>query len=541
MDDNRLTSWQWTFNGINILRIYAGLIAGVFVAYLLAKISFHERYPALFLFFLSSGITLPFWREPEVIVDAARYFTQAKSLELYGAHYFLKEWGRDIMAWTDMPVIPFLYGLIFRCIGESRIYIQILTTLFFSSTVVLTFMIGKRLWNEEVGLMGGLLLLAIPYLLTQVPLMLVDVPCMFLLTLLIFAFIRTLSAGGAGMIALSSVAVFLALFSKYSIGLMLSVIGVIFAVYLKKAPMVTFRRGMAVVTGAFLLIGAAYFLKADVISEQIRLLLSYQRPGLNRWGESFLSTFLFQVHPFVTAAALYSVYAALRKRDLRYVIICWAMFLIVLFQIRRIRYIVPAFPMLALMASYGIQEIKDRELKRFVVLSAVISSLIVAVFAYLPFLRGMSDGNLKQAGEFLDSLHGEVVEVFTLSQSEPVMNPAVSVPILDLFTQKRILYHGEVLVHPTQEEIEKSPLRFTWEYKTPKYYTGHADSPKERIPIILITNQRDELLSVPVVERIKGYRATKLFHTDEGIFLHKTFVTVYLPEGDRCHGEEEIY
>jgi hypothetical protein len=233
------------------------------------------------------------------------------------------------------------------------------------------------------------------------------------------------------------------------------------------------------------------------------------------------------------------VYAAFRKRDLRYVIICWLMFLIVLFQIRRIRYIVPAFPMLALMASYGIQEIRDRELKRFVVSSAVISSLIVVFFAYLPFLQGMSDGNLKQAGQFLDSLKGEVVEVFTLYQRESVMNPAVSVPILDLFTQKRILYHDDVHVHPDQEEIEKSPLRFTWEYKTPKYYTGLTDSPKERIPVVLIANRHDETLSVPVIERIKGYRAAKLFQTDEGIFLHKTFVTVYMPEGGTQYPDKD--
>ena len=63
------------------------------------------------------------------------------------------------MAWTDMPLVPFLYGLIFKFFGESRLYIQIFTTFFFSMTVVLTYMIGKTLWDEDTGLYGGMLLL----------------------------------------------------------------------------------------------------------------------------------------------------------------------------------------------------------------------------------------------------------------------------------------------------------------------------------------------------------------------------------------------
>ena len=94
---------------------------------------------------------MPFWKVPEVIVDASRYFTQAKHLDVYGIGYFLREWGRDINIWTDMPLIPFLYGLIFKLFGESRIYIQAFTTLLFSLTVVLTYNIGKTLWDETVG------------------------------------------------------------------------------------------------------------------------------------------------------------------------------------------------------------------------------------------------------------------------------------------------------------------------------------------------------------------------------------------------------
>jgi len=59
----------------------------------------------IFIVYFLCGIF--FWRMPEVNIDASRYFTQAKHLELFGVRYFLSEWGREIHAWTDMPLIPF--------------------------------------------------------------------------------------------------------------------------------------------------------------------------------------------------------------------------------------------------------------------------------------------------------------------------------------------------------------------------------------------------------------------------------------------------
>ncbi|MEE8480106.1 MAG: hypothetical protein V3T59_02575, partial [Desulfobacterales bacterium] len=133
IDDNSLTRWQWTFAKADIILIYPLFILGIFLAYMTSKISFPERILAPFLFLSSFFISALFWREPEVIVDVSRYFTQAKHLEMYGIEYFFKEWGKDISAWTDLPLIPFLYGLIFKFFGESRIYIQIATTTFFSA------------------------------------------------------------------------------------------------------------------------------------------------------------------------------------------------------------------------------------------------------------------------------------------------------------------------------------------------------------------------------------------------------------------------
>lgn len=532
MDNNRLTSWAWVFDNIDATKIYLILILGVILAYLLFRIipSLNSSLSSLFLFLLSFLIVLPFWKEPEVIIDSSRYFTQAKHLEVYGIGYFLKEWGKDIVPWTDLPLIPFLYGLIFKFLGEFRPYIQLFTTLLFSLTVLLTYQIGKMLWDEDTGFSAGLLLLGIPYIFTQVPLMLVDIPTMFFLTLSIFTFIKALSRGGIW-IVFSSISIFLTFFAKYSTWLMLSVLVVIFLVYRPQIsdhrPQTHIYRGFTVALISALLIGAVFLYKFDLFAEQLKLLMTYQKPGLKKWSESLLSTFFFQIHPFITISALYSIYVAFKKKDLRYIIISYLVLLILLMQIKRIRYTIMVFPMLTLMASYGLQAVKSKELRGFIFSCILIFSVIIAIFAYLPFMGKISIVNLKNAGKFLDSLDVEVVEVFAIPQIHSGANPAVSVPILDLFTKKKIYYDYSPEFFPPKEEIEYSPLRFTWEYKNPNYYPTNNKVLKEKKAVAVISSEPEEILPGYLEQKIKGYNNSKVFKTCEGIFYYKTMVKMF--------------
>jgi uncharacterized membrane protein len=540
-DDNRLTNWLWAFQTVDAASIFLIFMAGLIPAFFIARFTPPVRLYPVILFLTAFGSAAFFWKEQEVIVDSSRYFTQAKHLELYGPAYFVREWGKDIYAWTDMPLIPFLYGLVFRVFGEARIYIQILTMTFFSLSAVLTYELGKTLWDEDTGFFAGVFLLGMPYLLTQVPLMLVDVPAMFFLLLAVVAFIGAIEKGTVWRIITASVSIALAFFTKYSIWLMLSVLAVVFITYImreagcgsqepgvKTEKLKTFFfRGALVVLFAALLIGSVFLYKFDVFREQMRLLIDYQKPGLSRWQESFVSTFFFQIHPFITLAALYSAYRAVRRRDLKYAVIVWLVLLVLLMQIKRIRYIIMVFPMLALMAAYGIQEIRERRVKSFFVLTAFISSLIVSVFVYLPFLQSLSTINFKDAGSFVNTLEEANIEVFTLMPEDPVMNPAVSVPLLDLFTKKNIIYtyNSEDFLQP-RETVEKSSLRFTWGYRNPQYYgvNRHADTDRA---VVVISEGPDDVLPEGLRQQIDSYRLSAVFKTHDDIFSYSPRVKVY--------------
>ncbi|MGE5049824.1 MAG: ArnT family glycosyltransferase [Deltaproteobacteria bacterium] len=508
-DDNRLTSWSWIFAGTHPLALFGLASAAIGLAHVLARFPL-QRAGVLFVFSYAAAACL--WSEPEAIIDASRYFTQAKHLELHGAGYFFAQWGKEIPAWTDLPLVPFLYGMVFRLFGESRTCVQAVTTLLFTGTVVLTWRLGKLLWNEETGFAGGALLLAIPYLLTQVPAFLADVPTMFFFTLAVWATAVACQRGGVARILLASAAIVLAALSKYSTWILLSVLPVVWLVF--RRP----RAGLAAFAISGSLVLALLALRADVFSAQVALLAGYQAPGLRRWGESFVSTFFFQIHPFLTLAALVSLVLAVRHRDWRTAVVAWPVLLLFVMQIQRIRYLIPVFPMLALMAARGLQAIRARQVRATVVTSAVFSSLAIAGFGYLPFLRSTSAANLMAAGAYLDSLDEPRVEVLTSSQPDAEINEAVDVPLLDLYTSRKLIYRDKA--RPPPPGVEQSALRFTWDYRNPAYY-GPEDGPAA---LVVISDR-------PAQPPPRGnYHLLRVFASDERVFTHTTVVSVYRRE-----------
>lgn len=526
-DDNRLTSWQWAFDRGDFAWLFPALAAGVVLAYAVSRVSVSVQWQAPALFASSFMAAAFFWGAPEVIVDTARYFVQAKYLGLYGPGYFLAAWGGEIAAWTDLPLVPFLHGLVFTLFGEARIAVQIFTTLLFSAATVLTWLIGRTLWDDTVGGVAGALLLAMPYLLTQPALMLVDVPTMFFLTLAVFTTIKAIRDGDARFLAAAPVAITLAMLSKYSAWLMLSVVPVIVAVHLDRGWRPVLKRAAVIGLATILLAGTLALMKFDVVAAQLKLLWSYQLPGLARWGESHVSTFLFQVHPFVTAAALCSVVVAFIRRDRNYAIVAWMLFLVMVLGVKRARYILVTLPMLALMAGYALREIADGRLRRFVVSCAVVSALVTAVFGYLPLFKGMSAANLMAAGERLDAMDVDRVEVFTLPQERSIVNPAITVPMLDLYTGKRIVYRDGAVAPPAPQTIATSPLRFTWEFGTPSYYEPGRESPGDAVAVI--ASHVDQPLPDRLAARIAGLRLSREFTLSDRIFRFRTVVRVYGP------------
>ena len=526
LDDNRLTSWWWVFDGVAPFTFFLMLVVGIALAYGISRLSVRGHGSVLLLFIVSFLITAGLWQEPEVNIDAARHFIQAKYLELHGIENFLGAWGNDIPAWTDLPLVPLIHGVIFQVFGESRLGVQAFTSLLFSSTVVLTYLIGKTLWSRDLGLYAGALLLGMPYLLAQVPLMMVDVAAMFFLTLAVFLTVAAIARGGTLLCLMAAVAITLALLAKYSNWLMLSVVPIIVLAHARLGWKVVFVRAAAVAAGVLVLMGVFLFAKFDVIAAQISLLLSFQLPALGRWGESLLSMFFFQIHPFVTISAVFSMYLAIKKKDIKYAIIGWMLLVMMVLELRRIRYMLVLLPMLALMAAYGLEIIRRVEYRKFIVANTVVTAVLIVTAGYLPFFQRTSANNIKQAGEYLDSIQAGMAEVYVLPQTNSSVNPVVAVPTLDLFTHQQLVYHADTGTTQAALAIARLPWRWTWEVGSPGYLSPLGTSGAAST-VVIIQSEAGQTVPDLLVERIDGYHLEKEFAETTRVFKYQTIVRIY--------------
>ena len=121
------------------------------------------------------------------------------------------------------------------------------------------------------------------------------------------------------------------------------------------------------------------------------------------------------------------------------------------------------------------------------------------------------------------------MEVFTAPSQKPVVNPAVSVPILDLFTEGEIVYYHDADFTVPFEKIKESPLRFTWEYSNPEYYQGNYCSVTDNSAVAVIANMNIKEFPDSIKKKIAGYKLAKVFEVSTGRFHYSPAVRIYLP------------
>jgi hypothetical protein len=133
--------------------------------------------------------------------------------------------------------------------------------------------------------------------------------------------------------------------------------------------------------------------------------------------------------------------------------------------------------------------------------------------------------NLQNAGALLDATGSGPVEVVTIQPPRPVANIAVAVPLLDLFTHRRILYQGDSKVPGDAGDISTSPLRFTWEYRNPGYYSS-SSAGDAATAFAVISGEKEPVLSPEMEEKTSRLRK-KTFDVSTGVFAFRTYVTTY--------------
>ncbi|MEJ2179916.1 MAG: glycosyltransferase family 39 protein [Gammaproteobacteria bacterium] len=529
-DNNRLLSWQWTMSQESLFLILAISISGLVVVYKSCFLHISKNKEILIVVAGSYIIGMASWSAPEVMVDSGRYFIHAKLIATHGIGYFLSEWGYGINAWTDLPLASIIYGTAFSLFGESRLAIQVINTFLFSGSVFLTYLVGKELWDAKTGIIAAVLLLAIPFLHVQASQMLVDVPAMFFAIAAILLSIIAVKKTGIGWVLLASASIVFALLTKYSVWIALSSI-VVLPFALKDCDRLEVAKRLlliSLVTAVLLVF--VFYVHHPVILKQLKILLDYQLPALQRWQESYTSTFLYQAHPFVSLAAIASLYFAVKKKETIYIIPAAALCVMLVMGVYRARYLLIVYPMLALVAAYGFRQLEDKFLQRFIVRSAVVVSLAVTFVASMNFLQHhYSAVNLKDAGRYLNTIEQANVAVIVLPQPQTAVNPAVVLPLLDYYSDKKFHRVGGVAIpNPIDERSQRtSPLRFTWEVKQHVYPNIKYEEVIPAPVLVLLSSDSEKQLPDSVAGILNHYVLDERFSVTDDVFRFQSVVTVY--------------
>jgi 4-amino-4-deoxy-L-arabinose transferase-like glycosyltransferase len=421
--------------------------------------------------------------------------------------------------------VPLLYGLLFKFFGESKQVIVFFNVLLFGLIPVLTYLTGRLLWDRSTGFMAGMLIMASPYLYTQIPLMLVDIHTMFFLLLAVFAFLYVLKRGGFLLTLIAAISIILALFCKYSTWPMLGVLAIISMINFTQ-PRIIMKRSLAVASLAGLLLGIIFMWKGALILEQINFLRTYQLDGLKKWQEGYIAAFFFQAHPYILLAALLGCWRAAINRDRKILIMAWFAVLVFFLELKRLRYLLPLLPFLSLTAAYGLQAITHVQVRRYIVYCGVLSSLVIGIWVYRPFLEKTSMSNLQQAGRFLDTLDAEAVEVYCLPQVHSLGNTSVVIPILDLYTDKIIYQNQTWNSEEGYRRAQNVSLRFTWELNQPAYYKDHKYV-DQKLPLVIISAAPIGKIPPQLADKYPAARLVRKFSNTSSIFRYQTFVTVF--------------
>ena len=140
----------------------------------------------------------------------------------------------------------------------------------------------------------------------------------------------------------------------------------------------------------------------------------------------------------------------------------------------------------------------------------------------------MSAINVMEAGRFLNYLKAESVQIVTVPVAGEIVNPVISVPHIDLYTDEKVYYDFNSIPEIDLEKVKKSSLRFTWELMQPDYYRGNMYSGLQ-IPLVIIASTPVNELPAIMAEKHPEVQLLKQFNKTSGIYRYQTFVSVFAP------------
>lgn len=290
------------------------------------------------------------------------------------------------------PLVPIIYGLGMNVLGTSQLAGRTMTVLFALGSGLLTYFIGRRLFDRQTALLGTLLLFTFPLVFRLGAAAMVETPLTFFFALTVLLTLRMAEKPSVGRLIMVGLAIGAGLLSKYTMVFVLPLAFGIIAVQQSFKQAVRYFGVMGFI-GAVLLAGwLLYANQLNVLQRQIATVWEYAGLVLtNEYGRNVLFETITNRLPSglgvynLPLLALGVITVLNRRKKSDWILLFWmlSVWIPLSLTLPDHRYFLPSFPALALMASVGLQQIPKGKLSLGTARGLLLSLLLVASTLYL--------------------------------------------------------------------------------------------------------------------------------------------------------------
>jgi|GEM_PF-4797007 len=464
LDRTVIYSWINLIHYASMLKILALLFLAGFLAVFSSRIRLDRKHHAAAIVFLAVLSTLPFSGSTQPESDFILYYDAAVFIRQNGfsALNSLSEIGYD-----DLPALPILHALLHTFFGESHLASETLQRLFYILLPIASYLLFRELFDADSAFYASLLLLATPNILAQNYLFMQDIPATVLILASVFFTLKSFE--NRIFIPPAVFTIVSALSTKVSAILFITIL-VPAAIILKSwrgfNPALFKKILPPILITGIIVLSALYSTPSlsSRLSQKTRII--DVEKNISRFfsiGSHIpVSSLPFQLGFPQTILALTGLSYALKNRNSKHAfLLAWILIPFLILHDMRVRYQMPYFPAVSMLAVLGLNSVKDVLTRRRIAYFTVLSMIFITSITAPNAADSHSFKNLQDVILQSNQIPAATLGVY-LDFDRPWISEKPLVSATDYYSSKKVIYLGESISSP------RTGLRKN--YVVPSYY-----------------------------------------------------------------------
>lgn len=289
------------------------------------------------------------------------------------------------------PILPLLYGGIMGLLGVHLFILRLVSLLFSVGTLILTYAIGRELYDQRTGLRAALFLISTPFFFRLGAAAMTDMPTTFCFLLGLFLILRLLRAPTFRLATAAGLCIGIGLLCRYTLICIYPILLTFPLVVRRERQFLPYLMVVILVSGGILGVWLGYAAHSGILEQQWTVLsysARFAKTAARKTKEAqwFVDALLFRLPsgiglwnlPLLALGAWF----LLRCRDsaamLLFLWIC-ATCLPFLLTVPAPRYFFPAFPALTIAMTRGLEGVHE-SVRRIIVLALLYGGGVLYLF-----------------------------------------------------------------------------------------------------------------------------------------------------------------